>query len=59
MTGSIHLSTGAETDINVVEIRNLTKDYGSGKGIFDVTLGIRQGEVYGYLVLTEPENLRL
>ena len=35
--------------LNVIEIQHLTKDYGQGKGIFDVSLSVRPGEVYGYL----------
>ncbi len=27
----------------------LTKDYGGGKGLFDLTLAVREGEVFGYL----------
>ena len=32
-----------------IDIRNLTKDYGSGKGVFDITLAVEPGEIYGYL----------
>ncbi|SCJ89493.1 Uncharacterized ABC transporter ATP-binding protein YbhF [uncultured Eubacterium sp.] len=35
--------------MNIIEIEHLTKDYGNGKGVFDVSLAIKQGEVYGYL----------
>ncbi len=37
------------SDMDMIEIRSLSKDYGGGKGIFDITLTIRKGEVYGYL----------
>lgn len=33
----------------MIDIQHLTKDYGQGKGVFDVTLSIKKGEVYGYL----------
>lgn len=33
----------------MIDIQHLTKDYGHGKGVFDITLTIKQGEVYGYL----------
>ena len=33
----------------VIDICHLTKDYGNNKGIFDVSLAINKGEVYGYL----------
>ncbi len=29
--------------------QGLTKDYGGGKGLFDLTLAVREGEVFGYL----------
>ncbi len=35
--------------MNLIDIQHLTKNYGQGKGIFDVTLSIKKGEVYGYL----------
>lgn len=35
--------------MNVINIDKLTKDYGNGKGVFDVSINIKQGEVYGYL----------
>lgn len=35
--------------MNIIHINNLTKDYGDGKGIFDVSIKIKKGEVYGYL----------
>lgn len=34
---------------NVIEIRDLTKDYGEGRGIFDETLDIREGEMTGFV----------
>lgn len=38
-----------KTEKYAINIQHFTKDYGMGKGVFDVTLSIRQGEVYGYL----------
>ena len=35
--------------MSVVEINNLTKDYGNNKGIFDVSFKIEKGEVFGFL----------
>lgn len=35
--------------MSYIEIHNLTKDYGSGRGIFDVSLSIEQGEVFGFV----------
>ncbi len=35
--------------MSAIGIKDLTKDYGGGKGIFDVTLSIERGEAYGYL----------
>lgn len=34
---------------NVVELKNVTKDYGSGKGVFDISFSVKEGEVFGYL----------
>ncbi len=34
---------------NIIEITKLTKDYGNQKGIFDVTISVRAGEIYGFL----------
>lgn len=34
---------------NVIQAEGITKDYGSGKGIFDVSLEVKKGEVFGYL----------
>ena len=34
---------------NVIEIRQLTKDYGNDRGIFDVSLSVKKGEVFGFL----------
>ena len=33
----------------VISIKNLTKDYGYGRGIFDLTLDINKGETVGYV----------
>lgn len=30
-------------------VSHVTKDYGSGKGIFDVSLSVKKGEVFGFL----------
>lgn len=35
--------------LTMIDIHNLTKDYGGGKGVFDVSISIKKGEVYGYL----------
>ncbi len=34
---------------NIIEVKNLTKDYGSGRGVFDVSFAIKKGEVFGFL----------
>lgn len=34
---------------NVIELQNVTKDYGSKKGVFDVSFSVKEGEVFGYL----------
>lgn len=35
--------------MNVIEINNLTKDFGNNKGIFDLSFSLKQGEVVGFL----------
>ena len=35
--------------VETIKITNLTKDYGSNKGIFDVNLSTNKGEVFGFL----------
>ena len=33
----------------IIEIKNLVKDYGHGRGVFDVSIDVSKGEVLGYL----------
>ncbi|MCD7750030.1 MAG: ATP-binding cassette domain-containing protein, partial [Oscillospiraceae bacterium] len=33
----------------VISVDHLTKDYGQNRGVFDVSLEIQEGEVFGYL----------
>lgn len=35
--------------MNVIEVKKLTKDYGSGRGVFDVSFAVEKGEVFGFL----------
>ena len=35
--------------MNAIQIENLTRDYGSGKGVFDVSFHVDRGEVFGFL----------
>jgi len=35
--------------MSVIDVEHLTKDYGSGRGVFDVSLHIEPGEVFGFL----------
>jgi len=32
-----------------INVQNLTRDYGSGKGIFNLSIQVEQGEVFGFL----------
>jgi ABC-2 type transport system ATP-binding protein len=34
---------------NIIVVNNLTKDYGFNRGVFDVSLTVKKGEVYGFL----------
>ena len=33
----------------VIDVDHLTKDYGYGRGVFDVSIKVHKGECYGYL----------
>ncbi len=35
--------------MSIIEINELTKDYGNHKGIFDLSFQVKEGEVFGYL----------
>lgn len=37
------------TEMTVIEAKKLTKDYGEGRGIFDLDLSIEKGEMVGYV----------
>lgn len=34
---------------SIIEVSHLTKDYGYGRGVFDVSIKVHKGECYGYL----------
>ena len=33
----------------VIELKGLKKDYGNGRGVFDVSFSVERGEVFGFL----------
>lgn len=35
--------------MSIIEIRNLTKDYGLSRGIFNINLEVKQGEIFGFV----------
>jgi len=35
--------------VNIIEIKNLTKNYGKARGIIDVSLEVEQGEIFGFI----------
>lgn len=35
--------------MSIIDVDNLTQDYGSGRGVFDVSFHIEKGEVFGFL----------
>ncbi len=35
--------------VKVIEVENLTQDYGHGRGVFDVSFNVYEGEVFGFL----------
>ncbi len=36
-------------NLHIIEISHLTKDYGFGRGVFDVNIFVNKGEVFGFL----------
>lgn len=39
---------GRECAVDSIEMNSLTKDYGYGRGIFDISLCVKQGETFGF-----------
>lgn len=35
--------------MSVIQVENLIRDYGGGKGVFDVSFAVEQGEAFGFL----------
>lgn len=35
--------------MHAIEAERVTKDYGGGKGVFDISLSVKKGEVFGFL----------
>ena len=35
--------------MNMMEVSRLTRDYGRGRGVFDLSFSIQSGEVFGFL----------
>ena len=35
--------------MSMLEVDRLTRDYGGGKGVFDLTFRVGEGEVFGFL----------
>ena len=35
--------------MNVIEIKNLTKNYGKNRGIQDVNISVKEGEIFGFI----------
>lgn len=35
--------------MNIIEIENLTHDYGNNKGIFDISMSVKESEIFGFL----------
>ena len=35
--------------MDIIKVERLTKDYGSGRGVFDVSFNVQKGEVFGFL----------
>ena len=37
--------------MNAIEIHELTRDYGGGRGVFDVSITIKTGEAFGFRIM--------
>ena len=35
--------------MNIIEVNNITKDYGDNKGVFDLSFKVQKGEIMGFL----------
>ncbi|MCD8373299.1 MAG: ABC transporter ATP-binding protein [Clostridia bacterium] len=35
--------------MSIIKVEGLTKDYGDGRGIFDINLEVNEGEIFGYV----------
>ena len=35
--------------MNIIDIQDITKDYGGGRGVFDIAFQVKRGEVLGFL----------
>lgn len=35
--------------MSMIEIKNMKKDYGHGRGIFDISLSVKKGEIFGFV----------
>lgn len=45
----LDLSLGLEGIMSIIKVEGLTRDYGAGKGVFDLSFSIDRGEVLGFL----------
>lgn len=34
---------------HIIDVQSLTKDYGQGRGVFDLTFSVEKGEIFGFL----------
>lgn len=41
--------TSEKESAHIIEVSHLTKDYGFGRGVFDVSIRVDKGEVFGFL----------
>ncbi|MCL2679077.1 MAG: ATP-binding cassette domain-containing protein [Dehalococcoidia bacterium] len=36
-------------DEEIIRVKNLTKDYGQNRGVFDISFNVKKGEIFGFL----------
>ncbi len=43
------ISEGVSKNKTIISVEHLTKDYGEGRGIFDISFEVQKGEIFGYV----------
>ena len=46
---TVQFASAAVVSAPAIETRGLTKDYGSGHGVFDLNISVARGQVFGFI----------